>query len=127
MTLTTYAPIHNLSRVFDSLVDYANRGEQLQSYPQNPKSFLTEDKGNYKLEIELPGVRKEDTKVNVEGTVLKVSATRKRGEDEVHYEREFHLSEEVDTANIQASSENGILTLSLQRKPEALSKQISIQ
>jgi HSP20 family protein len=126
MTLTTYAPIHNLSRVFDSLADYA-RGEQVQSYPQSPKSFLSEDKGNYKLEIELPGVRKEDTKVNVEGTVLKVGATRKRGEDEVHYEREFHLSEEVDTANIQASSENGILTLILQRKPEALSKQIAVQ
>jgi HSP20 family protein len=126
MTLATYAPVHNLSRVFDSLMDYA-RGEQAQSYPQNPKSFLTEDKGTYKLEIELPGVRKEDTKVNVEGTVLKVSAIRKRGEDEVRYEREFHLSEEVDTANIQASSENGILTLNLQRKPEALSKQIAVQ
>ncbi len=126
MTLTTYAPIHNLSRVFDSLADYA-RGEQVQNYTQSPKSFLTEDKGTYKLEIELPGVRKEDTKVNVEGTVLKVNASRKRGEDEVRYEREFHLSEEVDTANIQASSENGILTLTLQRKPEALSKQIAIQ
>jgi HSP20 family protein len=126
MTLTTYAPIHNLSRVFDSLMDYA-KNEQPQNYTQNPRSFLTEDKEGYKLEIELPGVRKEDTKVNVEGTVLKVSAIRKRGEDEFRYEREFHLSEEVDTANIQASSENGILTLALQRKPETLSKQIAIQ
>jgi len=121
MTLTAYSPVHNLSRVFDSLMgDYNNQNH-------SPKSFLTEDKGTYRLEIELPGARKEDTKVNVEGTLLKVYAIRKRGEEEIRYEREFHLSDEVDTTNIQASSENGILTLALQRKPEALSKQIAIQ
>jgi len=103
MTLATYSPVH-----------------------QPPKSYLVEDNGIYTLEIELPGVRKEETKVNVEGMLLKVNAMRKRGENEVHYEREFHLSEEVDTSNIKASSENGILTLILQRKPEAASKQIVV-
>ena len=125
MTLTAYTPVHNLSRVFDSLMDYT-RGPQPQNYPQ-PKSFLVEDNGTYKLEVELPGARKEDTKVNVDGTLLKVYAVRKRGEEEIRYEREYQLSEEVDTTNIQASSENGILTLTMQRKPEAVSKQIAIQ
>jgi len=125
MTLTNYSPVHNLNRVFDSLMDYA-RNEQTQNHAQSPKSYLVEDKGVYTLEIDLPGVRKEETKVNVEGTLLKVNAMRKRGENEVHYEREFHLSEEVDTSNIQASSENGVLTLTLQRKPEAASKQIAV-
>jgi len=123
MTLTNYAPVHNLNRVFDSLMDYA-RGEEAKAY--TPKSYLTEKDGVYTLEVELPGVKKEDIQINVESNLLKISAIRKREDEEYKYEREFHLSNEVDSANIKASSENGILTLALSRKPEAQSKRIEI-
>jgi HSP20 family protein len=123
MTLTTYSPVHNLNRVFDSLMDYAH-GEEAKAY--TPKSYLAEKDGVYTLEVELPGVKKEDIQINVESNLLKISAVRKREEEEYKYEREYHLSNEVDSANIKASSENGILTLALSRKPEAQSKRIEV-
>jgi HSP20 family protein len=124
MTLTSYAPVQNLNRIFDSLLDYARNDEQAKAY--SPKSYLSEDNGIYTLEVELPGVKKEDINVSVEANLLRISAVRKRGEDEFKYEREYHLSNEVDSANIKAANENGILTLTLSRKPEAQSKQIAI-
>jgi len=123
MTLTAYSPVHNLNRVFDSLMDYA-RGEEAKAYA--PKSYLTEKDGVYTLEVELPGVKKEDIHIDVESNLLKISAIRKREDEEYKYEREYHLSNEVDSANIKASSENGILTLVLNRKPEAQSKRITV-
>jgi HSP20 family protein len=123
MTLTNYSPVHNLNRVFDTLMDYA-RGEEAKAYA--PKSYLAEKDGVYTLEVELPGVKKEDIQINVEANLLKISAIRKREDEEYKYEREFHLSNEVDSSNIKASSENGILTLALNRKPEAQSKRIEI-
>jgi HSP20 family protein len=124
MTLTSYAPVQNLNRIFDSLLDYARNDEHAKSY--QPKSYLSENNGIYTLEVELPGVKKEDISVNVEANLLKINAVRKRGEEEFKYEREYHLSNEVDSANIKAANENGILTLTLSRKPEAQSKQIEI-
>jgi HSP20 family protein len=104
-------------------MDYA-RGEETKAY--TPKSYLAEKDGVYTLEVELPGVKKEDIHIDVESNLLKISAVRKRLEEEHKYEREYHLSNEVDSANIKASSENGILTLTLTRKPEAQSKRIEI-
>jgi len=124
MTLTNYSPVHNLNRVFDSLMDYARGEEAAKAY--TPKSYLMEKDGVYTLEVELPGVKKEDIQINVESNLLKISAIRKREDEEYKYEREFHLSNEVDSANIKASSENGILTLALSRKPEAQSKRIEV-
>jgi HSP20 family protein len=125
MTLTAYSPVQNLNRIFDSLLDYANSDERTKVAA--PKSYLSENNGTYTLEVELPGVKKEDINVNVESNLLKIAAIRKRAEEEIKYEREYHLSSEMDSANIKASNENGILTLMLTRKPEAQSKQIAIQ
>jgi len=125
MTLTAYSPVQNLNRIFDSLLDYANSDERAKTAA--PKSYLSENNGIYTLEVELPGVKKEDISVQVEANLLKIAAIRKRAEEEIKYEREYHLSSEMDSANIKASNENGILTLVLNRKPEAQSKQISIQ
>jgi len=124
MTLTNYAPVQNLNRIFDSLLDYARNDEQAKIY--SPKSYLSENNGIYTLEVELPGVKKEDISVNVEANLLKISAVRKRADEELKYEREYHISNEMDAANIKASNENGVLTLTLARKPEAQSKQIKI-
>lgn len=124
MTLTSYAPVQNLNRIFDSLLDYARNEEHAKAYA--PKSYLSEIDGVYTLEVELPGVKKEDISINVEANLLKITAVRKRGTEEFKYEREYHLSNEMDAANIKATNENGILTLTLTRKPEAQGRQIQI-
>jgi HSP20 family protein len=131
MTFTSYQPGQNLNRIFDfdSLLDNANKEakEKEKERVYSPKSYLSENNGIYTLEVELPGVKKEDISVNVEASLLKIGAVRKSTGGELKYKREYHLSSEVDSANIQASSENGVLTLTLARKPEMQSKQITIK
>jgi HSP20 family protein len=125
MTIATYSPMQNLSRIFDSMLDYAGSEERAKT--ANPRSYLWENNGIYTLEVELPGVKKDDISVNVEANLLKIAAVRKRAEEEIKYEREYHLSGEIDTANIKASNDSGVLTLTLARKPEMQSKQVAIQ
>ncbi len=89
--------------IFDSLLD-CTRSEDPKVY--TPKSYLSEKEGVYTLEVELPGVKKEDIQIDLVSNLLKITAVRKRAESEFKYEREYHISNELDTANIKAANEN---------------------
>jgi HSP20 family protein len=128
MFLTTYQPANNLSHLFDEFFGSNWPSEATTGKAAlTPRAYVTENKGVYELEVELPGVRKEDIVVNVEKGVLTVKATRKRGEEEYSYERYFRLAEEIDTAAINAAHENGVLRLSIGRKPEVTPQRIEIK
>ncbi len=106
----------------------------------SPRLNVAETDKSFEVEAELPGVKKEDIKVaidnqrvTIEGEVKRESA-EKEGEHVVYAERtsrkfsrSFALPSEVDDANAQARLENGILTLSLPKKPGIGAKQITIQ
>ncbi len=86
----------------------------------------------YGVQVELPGVKKEDVKVEVEGSQLVVSASRKvRGpagaEETVQYRRSFALPEDADGEAITASLQDGVLTLGIVRaKENQARKQIAV-
>ena len=84
----------------------------------------------YVLEAELPGFKKEDIHVEVQGGVLTISAKHEEKQDEQDeksgkyvrrerrygsYQRSFHLNG-VDSQNIQGSYENGVLKLTLPKE-----------
>lgn len=91
-----------------------------------PAAALYEKDGVFNLEVELPGVRKEDIEIKAEAGLLTVKATRKKGEAVWNYKREFRLSDEVDQENVKATFENGVLGLELKKKEQAASKTIQI-
>lgn len=94
------------------------------------------DKGDkFVLEAELPGFKKDDIKIDLDDELLTISAQheenskdedKENGEYYIHkerrfgsYSRSFHVSN-IDTDKIEASYDNGILTLELPKKePEA--------
>ncbi len=91
---------------------------------------LTEDDKNFFINAEIPGVKKEDIKVSVEGNQVCVSAEikkeveKKEGSKAIRSERfygsvarSFTLHENVDQAAALAKYENGILQLTLPKKP----------
>ena len=84
---------------------------------------VTEDAENLYVKVELPGVKKEDITVELDDTVLTVTAKRAvktpEGDQNVEFKRSLDVPEGVDATKIQAAYENGLLTLTLP-KPEVV-------
>ncbi|MBP6095422.1 MAG: Hsp20/alpha crystallin family protein [Methyloversatilis sp.] len=100
---------------------------------------VSESDGNYVVKAEIPGVRKEDVKVSVDGRQVSISAELKKEKEEkdngkvIRSERyygsamrSFTLGEEVDEDRASARCEDGVLVLTLPKKPGTKSKQLTI-
>ncbi len=110
-------PVFGLSNLFDTLNDDVKACGSCM-----PRSSVSEKGGIYTLEVELPGVKKSDIDVNVEGDSLSIKATRKSATSEMHYERSFKLGEEINPDSAEAFLENGILTFKFTKKQNANSQ-----
>ena len=105
-------------RVFDNSVFY----NRVSDYK------MEEDDKNYIIEIDIPGVRKEDLEIGIKENILSIYAERKK-EDKTEnkesvvvskYEQSFNISDRsVDVDNIQANLDNGVLKITLPKKEEA--------
>ena len=104
------------------------------------KVDVAEQNGDYKVVAELPGVKKEDIKVNIDGDEVSITAeTRvakeaKDGERVLHSERyvgkvsrAFRLAEEIDEAKASAKYSDGVLELTLPKKAATAARQLAIQ
>jgi HSP20 family protein len=100
-----------------------------------PSVNIVENNDDYKIEVAAPGLGKEDFNIEVDNNNLIISATKESNiEDnqegkytrrEFNYssfKRSFHLSEEINRDAINASYENGVLTITLGKKDEAIKK-----
>ena len=103
-----------------------------------PRFDVKEEKSEYLLSADLPGVKPEAVEIALDGDRLKVSGRREgshkeEGEhtylSEISYgtfTREFTLPESVDGEHVQASLKDGVLTLHLPKKPEAQPRKIAV-
>ena len=78
------------------------------------------------LEVELPGVKKEDLDVQIEKNIITVKATRERKDSKFTYERSFRLADDIDTENIKVTLENGVLSFALAKKQQAAARKLTI-
>lgn len=104
------------------------------------KVDVVEKDGAFKVHADLPGVKKEDINVRVDGNRVQIDAEARREKDvkeeggkllrsERYYgtvSRVFTLSQDVDEAKVEAKYENGVLTLDLPKKVGTSSKRIAI-
>ncbi|HHS93061.1 MAG TPA: Hsp20/alpha crystallin family protein, partial [Campylobacterales bacterium] len=128
MLAKRYEPFNDIRRSFDLVNTIINTINEEQTAEKTmdfrPKVNTRETEENYHLEVELPGVKKEDVDISVDGNVLTISGERNVREEvkdeDYHkvesryglFSRAFTLPEKVDTANIEAGFENGILEIS---------------
>ena len=115
-------------------------GFEAASPVRRMKVDVAEQNGEYKVVAELPGVKKEDIKVDIEGDQVSITAEsravrdEKDGERVLHSERyfgkvsrAFRLSQEIDEARASAKYADGVLELTLPKKATAAAKQLTIQ
>lgn len=104
-----------------------------------PSVDIHENPESYEIEADLPGMKKEDINIDLQGNVLTLSGERKHESessagDEVRIERRygrflrsFTLPQNVDPESIKANYQNGVLKLVLPKKEEARPKQIKVE
>ncbi len=114
-------------------------GEQALMSPNFiPPVNVYEDEHNITLTAELPGVEEKDIDVSLENNVLTITGERKLENEEKkenfhriersygRFTRSFTLPPTVDTENVNAEFNNGVLKISLDKREEAKPKQIKI-
>jgi HSP20 family protein len=91
-----------------------------------------------KITAELPGMEEKDIEVNVSDDVLTIKGEKKEGKKKDHYvserhygsfQRSFHIPDGVDANKIEASFQNGLLTVTLPKtaEPPKQAKKIEVK
>ena len=104
------------------------------------KIDVTEDDKSYRVKADVPGVKKEDIKVSIDGNQVSISAEvksekeEKKGESVVRSERyygkqyrSFSLEHDLDQAGAEARYENGVLQLTLPKKEKTSAKKLTVK
>lgn len=129
-----------LDHLFDDLLN-SNWNDSVKKTSSFPAVNIFETNDAYLLELNVPGRNKEDFKVNFENDLLTISYEKpeEKQSDDVKtvrrefgfksFSRSFHVDEKINTENIQAKYENGLLKFWLPKKeqPKKEVKQISVQ
>jgi HSP20 family protein len=137
MNIVRYDPFWGLAdQVFDG---FFTRPAIRRAVAPRVKLDVTEQDGAFRVLAEIPGVKKEDIQVTIDGDQVSISAEvrsekeEKDGERVVHSERyrgkvsrAFRLADEVDEAQAEAKYADGVLELRLPKKAGATSHQITV-
>src|SRR5688572_2744612 len=139
--ITRYDPFNDLVDDFFKgflVRPVAYEGGRSDALPR-VKVDVAEKNGAYVVKGELPGVKKEDIHVSVDGAQVTLEAEVKQekstdSERVLHTERvygkvsrAFTLPQEIDEAKVQAKFEDGVRELTLPKRQAAPRKQITIQ
>jgi HSP20 family protein len=96
-----------------------------------PAVNITENKDDFNVALAVPGMKKEDFNIDVEGNMLTISCEKEEKKEEKDakytrmefnfssFSRSFTLPEEVNREKIDARYDDGVLKLSLPKKEEA--------
>lgn len=96
-----------------------------------PAVNITEKKDEYLVSLAVPGMKKDDFNIDIDGNMLTISSEKEDSKEEKDkkftrkeynyssFSRSFTLPEEINKEKIEAKYEDGVLKISLPRKEEA--------
>ena len=139
--LSVYDPF---AEVFPEIFRGLLQPARAQSDAVEIRIDVSEDASHYQVQAEMPGVRKDDIQVQIDGNRVSISAETRReaqagsqtgkGERILRSERyygtmarSFALANDIDEGAVEARYENGVLCLSLPKKQAPAARRISIQ
>jgi len=148
MTLTRLTPTKSIMRdsffpaavnsLFESMMSESALKEEKGAF-FTPRTDIAEHESGYEIEVSLPGLKKDEIKIDMKHDLLTISGERKvkheeKGKQfhkiESHYgsfSRSFHLPENANKESIEASFADGILHISIQKSQDAKPKTIEVK
>lgn len=141
--LTRFDPFSELARLdpFRGLEEVFNQSllaPRLRSTGMTPRMDVRETEQSYIVKAEVPGVKKEDIKVNIDGNQVSINAQSQQESEEKsgdmlcterswgQYYRSFTLPQAVDDTQAKAEYHDGILELTLPKKAGGTAKTLAI-
>jgi len=143
--VTIMANIQRYGGLFDDVFGDLTRGFWLKpmTLPGDGelkmKVDVKEDDKAYTLHAEIPGVKKEDIQVDVNGNQVSIRAEvkqekeEKKGEKVLHSERYYgmvsrsmQLPADIDSQSVKAEYQDGVLNIVLPKKASAQAKRVAI-
>jgi HSP20 family protein len=129
-------PFDFVQREMEQMLGHVAGGESAGRSWRAPVS-LWEEENRWCVEMDIPGVKQEDLDVTLDKNTLRITAERKPGEGDRKYwheergfgqiERLINLPETVDSDAIEAQLKDGVLLVTIGKKPEAQPRKISIK
>lgn len=135
MLLTKFDPFRefaNMQKMFEAFNAPVASESSLGAF--TPKVNTREGEFAYHIDVDLPGVKKDDIKIDVHDNILTIHGERNYKEEikkEDYYkvetsfgkfQRQFTLPENVDVENISASSNDGVLEVVVPKLEKAVEK-----
>lgn len=139
------SPLTRLDRFDDLFPEFFRRfARPLQLSDDTPgeiKIDVTENDKGYQVRAEIPGAKKDDIRVTVDGNFVSITAEVKKEKEEKSEggrvlvketyfgsaSRGFSLASEIDDKAVVAKLEDGVLKLTLPKRSSAAAKAIAIQ
>ena len=141
MSLVRWNPTRNLISISDEIDRFFNDfGLNLRESDTvwRPSVDLSETENTYEVKAEMPGMKKEDIKVEVKENVLILTGEKKHEtkDDKKNFhrlervygkfQRSFRLPREVKSEEIKAKYRNGVLTVEIPKTEEMKPKEVSV-
>ena len=140
LNITRFNPLEDaFDNMFRSVPVWLPNPERRAAAPTQFCMDVTENDKEYQVQAEIPGVKKEEINISINGNEVVVSAEVKHEKDakngdttlrsERYYgklQRAFTLGHEVDQATAQAKYSDGVLQLTLPKKIAAATKKLAV-
>ena len=137
--ITRYDPFNDLDDLFKGLFVRPMRFDLDVAPQMRMKIDVTKAEDTYTVKAEIPGVKKDDIQVSIDGNEVTISgeikkeSEEKKGEEMLRSERyygkvsrSFTLPHDVDEANVVAKYADGVLKLTLPMKSKSASRKITV-
>ncbi len=130
--------MNRMNRLFREFYNPEGTEEALTTTAFAPPVDIYEDEHNITLKLEVPGIDEKDIDVRIENTTLTVHGERKIEKEEKEenfrrverqygsFTRSFTLPSSVDSGQVSAHYDKGVLKIKLAKKAEAKPKQIKV-
>ncbi|MBP6023429.1 Hsp20/alpha crystallin family protein [Ferruginibacter sp.] len=111
--------------------EWFDNGSVMNSSLNIPAVNITENKDHFNVSLAVPGMKKDDFNIDIEGNMLTISCEKEEKKEEKDkkytrkefnyssFSRSFTLPEDVNKEKIEAHYEDGVLKMNLPKKEEA--------
>lgn len=111
-----------------SLLDKTFNQEQSTAFPFHEEPEIVEDENGTEINVDLPGVKSEDLKVELDDTVMIINGMRRASDGKWKpFERSFELDVfTIDVESIKANLLDGVLTITIEKKDSGAALNIEV-